>query len=44
MPDFKTLDAYNEARIVLLREAMGQNDFDATWAEGARLSAEEAIA
>jgi hypothetical protein len=44
MVRFKTLDAYNEERIVSLREAMGQNDFDATWAEGAGLSTEEAIA
>ena len=27
-----------------VREALGQNDFDAAWAEGAALSTEEAIA
>lgn len=33
-----------EASIAALRDAMGQNDFDAGWAEGAALSTEEAIA
>lgn len=33
-----------EALITQLRDAMGQNDFDAAWAEGAALSLEEAIA
>jgi DNA-binding CsgD family transcriptional regulator len=33
-----------EASVVALRNAMGQNDFDAAWAEGAALSTEEAIA
>jgi DNA-binding CsgD family transcriptional regulator len=30
--------------LVTLRKALGDNDFDATWAEGAALSTEKAIA
>jgi predicted ATPase/DNA-binding CsgD family transcriptional regulator len=41
---FKVLDAGHEAAVVQLRVAMGDNDFDAAWAEGAALSTEEAIA
>ena len=33
-----------EALVAALRDAMGQNDFDTAWAEGATLSTEEAIA
>jgi predicted ATPase/class 3 adenylate cyclase/DNA-binding CsgD family transcriptional regulator len=33
-----------EVTVSVLRDAMGQNDFDAAWAEGAGLSTEEAIA
>jgi predicted ATPase/class 3 adenylate cyclase/DNA-binding CsgD family transcriptional regulator len=33
-----------EAWVAALRDAMGQNDFDIAWAEGAALSTEEAIA
>jgi DNA-binding CsgD family transcriptional regulator len=40
----KVLEADDEARIVAAREALGQKDFDAAWAEGAELSLEEAIA
>ncbi len=41
---FKVYDAGYEASVAALREAMGENDFDAAWAEGAALSTEEAIA
>jgi predicted ATPase/class 3 adenylate cyclase/DNA-binding CsgD family transcriptional regulator len=40
---FKVHQAGYEASIAGLREAMGQNDFDAAWAEGAALTTEEAI-
>jgi DNA-binding NarL/FixJ family response regulator len=33
-----------EASVAALRDAMGQNEFDAAWAEGAALSTEGAIA
>jgi predicted ATPase/class 3 adenylate cyclase/DNA-binding CsgD family transcriptional regulator len=33
-----------DASVAVLRDAMGQNDFDAAWAEGATLSTAEAIA
>ncbi len=33
-----------DALVVAVREALGQKDFDAAWAEGAALSTEEAIA
>jgi hypothetical protein len=36
--------ADNEALVAALRDAMGENDFDAAWAEGAALSTVEAIA
>ena len=41
---FKVLDAGQEACVAALRDALGDNDFDAAWAEGAALSTEEAIA
>ncbi len=41
---FKVFDADYDAAITALRDAMGEKDFDAAWAEGAALSAEEAIA
>jgi predicted ATPase/class 3 adenylate cyclase/DNA-binding CsgD family transcriptional regulator len=41
---FKVLDADDEARIARLQNVLGENDFDAAWAEGVALSLEEAIA
>ncbi len=41
---FKIYDASYEASVAALRDAMGETDFDAAWAEGAALSTEEAIA
>ncbi|HTZ14048.1 MAG TPA: LuxR C-terminal-related transcriptional regulator, partial [Mycobacterium sp.] len=41
---FKVLDESYEASVAALRDALGQKDFDAAWAEGAALSTEEAIA
>ncbi|MGC1802842.1 MAG: LuxR C-terminal-related transcriptional regulator, partial [Mycobacterium sp.] len=41
---FKIYDAGYEASVASLRDAMGKNDFDSAWAEGAALSVEEAIA
>jgi predicted ATPase/class 3 adenylate cyclase/DNA-binding CsgD family transcriptional regulator len=41
---FKIYDADYQASAVALRDAMGEEDFDAAWAEGAALSTEEAIA
>jgi predicted ATPase/class 3 adenylate cyclase/DNA-binding CsgD family transcriptional regulator len=41
---FKVLDAEYKASIAMLRDAMGDSDFEAAWAEGAVLSTEEAIA
>jgi len=41
---FKVWDAGYDAAVSALREAMGEKDFDAAWAEGAPLSTEEAIA
>ena len=41
---FKVYDAGYKASVAALREALGQADFDAAWAEGAALSTEEAIA
>jgi predicted ATPase/class 3 adenylate cyclase/DNA-binding CsgD family transcriptional regulator len=40
---FKILDADHEASVAALRNAMGDSDFEAAWAEGAALSTEEAI-
>ena len=41
---FKGFDAEYESCVDELRTAMGANDFDAAWAEGAALSTDEAIA
>jgi predicted ATPase/class 3 adenylate cyclase/DNA-binding CsgD family transcriptional regulator len=41
---FKIWDADYGASVAALRDAMGDSDFDAAWAEGAGLSVEEAIA
>jgi DNA-binding CsgD family transcriptional regulator len=41
---FKIYDADYQASVGALRDAMGNNDFNAAWAEGAALSTEEAIA
>jgi len=41
---FKIYDAAYEVSLAALRDAMGDKDFDAAWAEGATLSTEEAIA
>ena len=41
---FKVWDAGYEASVAALRNAMGEEDFESAWAEGAALSTEEAIA
>jgi predicted ATPase/class 3 adenylate cyclase/DNA-binding CsgD family transcriptional regulator len=41
---FRVWDAAYEASTAVVREALGENDFDSGWAEGAALSADEAIA
>jgi predicted ATPase/class 3 adenylate cyclase/DNA-binding CsgD family transcriptional regulator len=41
---FKVWDAGHEASMAALRNAMGEKDFDAAWAEGSALSTEEANA
>ncbi|MGA8544803.1 MAG: LuxR C-terminal-related transcriptional regulator, partial [Mycobacterium sp.] len=41
---FKIYDAGYQASVTALRDAMGDKDFEAAWAEGAALSIEEAIA
>ena len=41
---FKIYDADYQASVAALRDAMGEKDFDSTWAGGAALSTEEAIA
>jgi predicted ATPase/class 3 adenylate cyclase/DNA-binding CsgD family transcriptional regulator len=41
---FKVWDASYEASVSALRDALGEKDFDAAWAEGTTLSTEEAIA
>jgi DNA-binding CsgD family transcriptional regulator len=41
---FQIYQAGFDASVAALRNAMGDNDFDAAWAEGAALSTEEAIA
>jgi predicted ATPase/class 3 adenylate cyclase/DNA-binding CsgD family transcriptional regulator len=41
---FKVWDADYQASVAALRDTMGEQDFDAAWAEGAALSTEEAIA
>ena len=40
----KAFDGEYQALVAKLRKHMGDNDFDAAWAEGAALSTEEAIA
>jgi DNA-binding CsgD family transcriptional regulator len=44
MVRYKVYDAEYEALVVSLRNTMGDNDFDAAWAEGAVMSTDEAIA
>ena len=44
MVRFKVLEADDERKIAALREVLGENDFDAAWAEGAALSLGEAVA
>jgi predicted ATPase/class 3 adenylate cyclase/DNA-binding CsgD family transcriptional regulator len=41
---FKVWDAAYEASVAAVRDALGEKDFHAAWAEGAALSTEEAIA
>jgi len=41
---FKVWDASYETAVAAVRDALGERDFDAAWAEGAALSIEEAIA
>jgi len=41
---FKVWDAGYETAVAVLRNAMGETDFESAWAEGAALSTEEAIA
>ncbi len=41
---FKVLQADDNTRIAAARDALGENDFDAAWSEGAALSIQEAIA
>ena len=41
---FKIYDAGYEASVAEVRDALGEDDFDAAWAEGAALSTEETIA
>jgi predicted ATPase/class 3 adenylate cyclase/DNA-binding CsgD family transcriptional regulator len=41
---FKIYAAGFEASVTTLRDALGENDFDSAWAEGAALSSDEAIA
>jgi DNA-binding CsgD family transcriptional regulator len=41
---FKIYQADYEASVATLRDAMGQDDFDGTWAQGAALSTDETIA
>ncbi len=41
---FKIYDAFCDASIAVLRDALDEKGFDAAWAEGAALSVEAAIA
>jgi DNA-binding CsgD family transcriptional regulator len=41
---FKIWDAGYQASVATLRNALGELDFDSSWAEGAALSTDEAIA
>ena len=40
---FKIFDAIHEFAVAALRDAMGEKDFEAAWAEGTALSTDEAI-
>jgi predicted ATPase/class 3 adenylate cyclase/DNA-binding CsgD family transcriptional regulator len=44
MVRYQVYDAWYEASVAALRDAMGELDFDAAWAEGAAMSIDEAIA
>ena len=44
MVRFKVFDDDIDASIATVREALGENDFETAWAEGAALSIEEATA
>jgi DNA-binding CsgD family transcriptional regulator len=44
MVRFKVFDAEYDSSVAVLRKTLGDNDFDAAWAEGAALSTDEAIA
>jgi DNA-binding CsgD family transcriptional regulator len=44
MVRFKTHDKDHDTAIAVLREAFGESEFDAAWAEGAALSTDESIA
>jgi predicted ATPase/class 3 adenylate cyclase/DNA-binding CsgD family transcriptional regulator len=41
---FKVLEAVDDATIAVVRNTLGDSEFDAAWAEGAALSIEDAIA
>jgi predicted ATPase/class 3 adenylate cyclase/DNA-binding CsgD family transcriptional regulator len=41
---FKVFDADHELRLAVVRDNLGENDFQAAWNEGAALTVEEAIA
>jgi predicted ATPase/class 3 adenylate cyclase/DNA-binding CsgD family transcriptional regulator len=41
---FEVLQADDNTRIAASRDALGENDFDAAWSEGAALSIEDAVA
>jgi DNA-binding CsgD family transcriptional regulator len=41
---FKVFDEFYDKTVTSVRDALGDNDFDAAWVEGAALSTEEAIA
>jgi DNA-binding CsgD family transcriptional regulator len=41
---FKVLDEDDEAIVAVVRDALGANDFEAVWSEGAALSIAEAVA
>jgi DNA-binding CsgD family transcriptional regulator len=41
---FKIYDAEHDAAVAMLRNALGEADFESAWAEGAELSTDEAIA
>jgi hypothetical protein len=41
---FRIYDADHEATVIASRDALGENDFNATWAEGSAMSTPEAVA